>query len=127
MRGSLALWYERPEGRPACVKLPIELHFNLWRDLTVSGTNVFDMGILFKPPQHQSPAPPKSCQRGNSRCDTRNGRDQRCREHLAGTPTIFPVHPRRNRHRPVYRPQSFNGAREDPECGFQRCRDHYEI
>jgi hypothetical protein len=57
MRGSLALWYERPEGRTAAIKLQIELHFNLWRDLAVSGNNFFDMGILFKPPQ-QSTDPP---------------------------------------------------------------------
>jgi hypothetical protein len=46
MRGSLALWYECREKQTT--KLPVELHFNLWRDLAVSGTNFFDVGILFK-------------------------------------------------------------------------------
>lgn len=46
MRGTLALWYERHEEGPNLIKTPsVELHFNLWRELS-GNANLFDVGFL---------------------------------------------------------------------------------
>jgi hypothetical protein len=49
MRSSLALWYERTNAGTD-YELPVELHFNLWRDIDI-GANFFDVGILIKQPR----------------------------------------------------------------------------
>jgi len=49
MRGSLALWYEAIQ-KSQQLGLPVELHFNLWRDLE-TGSNFFDVGILIHDPR----------------------------------------------------------------------------
>jgi hypothetical protein len=47
MTGSVAFWYEPANG--STKKPPeVELHFNLWRDLIVRGSNYLDVGFLFK-------------------------------------------------------------------------------
>jgi len=47
MTGSVAFWYE-PMGSSAKKAPKVELHFNLWRDLIVRGSNYLDVGFLFK-------------------------------------------------------------------------------
>ena len=59
MRSSLALWYEFTKAG-LNYEVPVELHFNLWRDID-TGANFFDVGILIKPPKLKPPKlkPPK--------------------------------------------------------------------
>lgn len=49
MKGSVAIWYE-PLDESETSPPEVELHFNLWRDLVVRGSNYLDVGILFKAP-----------------------------------------------------------------------------
>jgi hypothetical protein len=47
MTGSVAFWYE-PINSSAKRAPKAEIHFNLWRDLVVRGSNYLDVGVLFK-------------------------------------------------------------------------------